>query len=51
VLRVRAVLGDGEEGRVSEELAVLDQLVDADDLLLDDASGPHVEVSDFRRAF
>jgi hypothetical protein len=35
-----AVLGDGEEGRVSEELAVLDQLVDADDLLLDDASGP-----------
>jgi len=33
-----------------EELAALDQLVDADDLLLDDAARPHVEVADLRRA-
>ncbi len=45
-----AVLDDREQGGMTEELAVLDQLVDADVLLLDDAAGPHVEVADFRRA-
>ncbi len=35
---------------MAEDLAALDQLVDADDLLLDDAAGAHVEVTDLRRS-
>ncbi len=45
-----ALLDHRQQRGMPEELAALDQLVDAHDLLLDDTARPHVEVADFRRA-
>ena len=50
VQRVPAVGGAihrGDERRVGEEIAVADALVDARQVLVDDAAGAHVHVADF----
>jgi hypothetical protein len=49
-LALRALPRGLQQGGMTEELPALDQLVDPDDLLLDDAAGSHVEVADLGRA-